>query len=226
MINHIIFDGTSLTQSDLVNDYPHQLVAKLSGAWTHTNVSAGGHTGQQMLADFAAQVAPLYDASKHQAIAFEMGINDLQLGVDKETVKVRYRDYFDRCRALGLAPNRIFIRPLSSRPDFAQFTRATQLEINRWLRLMFPQSCVDHESEPRIFGERAYLDRTYFNADQLHPTAAGDALVAGAMRKKMVVEGFLPNEFSMPVGSRSKAKSMLSDFAIASHWKKPKAVAA
>jgi hypothetical protein len=231
---HIICDGTSLTQGSFLPNpttdcYPTQLGRTIGSAYTITNLGIGGQRGDTMLANFATKVAPLYDATKRQAIIFEMGTNDMAVeGASVDTVLTRYRDYYDRCRAVGWSPTRIFIRPLSPRSsDSLTFTEANRVFINRWLTLNFPHSVVDPASEPRIYGPWVgphFAAGDVWFLDSVHPTVAGTALDAEAIRKKLVREGFLPNEFTAGVGSRARALSDGREATAAVVTKRAKAV--
>jgi hypothetical protein len=199
--NVIIFDGTSMTKGSGApagRSYPEQLGETLGSSWQITNLGVRGQTGAQMLSDFSAQVAPLFNPANHQAIVYEMGVNDLTAGEMTETVKQRIDAYFAACVAAGMPPSRIFILPIGPSYFAGNFKSATRAEINQYLLAQYPRNAIDPEWEPRLFATGANLNTNFF-ADLTHPNEVGCALQAAVVKRKMQEEGFLPSELSVAI---------------------------
>lgn len=182
-INEIVFDGDSLTSGGtwIPKDmtYPNQLMRMCSN-WTALNWSVSGQSGANMLSNFWTHTGKSFNPAKKQAVVFAMGANDLlNEKVSAETMVARHVAYFSNCVAAGYLPQRVFIRPISTRanPGFPEQTRQA---VNATLTTIFPANFLPVESEPRIYGLNAQVNNPNLFADMTHPNAIGAGLEAAA----------------------------------------------
>ena len=189
----VVFDGCSLVDdAGVARDasMPAQVMALLPGGLDMKNLGVGGQTTQMMAADAAAEVDPLFAASRRRNIlvCWE-GTNDLILGsAPPYDARQAYRHLAAYCKARQRAGFRVVICTVLPRGRSAAFYEARNA-LNADLRAhwrSFADALADVGANRTIGADGAETDATYYR-DTVHLTAAGYAIaarvVAGAVER-------------------------------------------
>ena len=180
----VVFDGCSLVDdAGVARDagMPAQVMALLPGGLDMKNLGVGGQTTQMMAADAAAEVDPLFAASRRRNIlvCWE-GTNDLILGTASPyDARQAYRHLAAYCKARQRAGFRVVICTVLPRGRSAAFYEARNA-LNAELRAhwrSFADALADVAANMTIGADGAETDATYYR-DTVHLTAAGYAIVA------------------------------------------------
>jgi|GEM_PF-3121535 len=180
----VVFDGCSLVDDAGVareDGMPAQVMALLPAGLDMKNLGVGGQTTQMMAADAAAEVDPLFAASRRRNIlvCWE-GTNDLILGsAPPYDARQAYRHLAAYCKARQRAGFRVVICSVLPRGRSAAFYEARNA-LNADLRAhwrSFADALADVGANRTIGADGAETDATYYR-DTVHLTAAGYAIVA------------------------------------------------
>jgi len=180
----VVFDGCSLVDDAGVareDGMPAQVMALLPAGLDMKNLGVGGQTTQMMAADAAAEVDPLFAASRRRNIlvCWE-GTNDLILGsAPPYDARQAYRHLAAYCKARQRAGFRVVICTVLPRGRSAAFYEARNA-LNADLRAhwrSFADALADVGANRTIGADGAETDATYYR-DTVHLTAAGYAIVA------------------------------------------------
>jgi len=180
----VVFDGCSLVDDAGVareDGMPAQVMALLPAGLDMKNLGVGGQTTQMMAADAAAEVDPLFAASRRRNIlvCWE-GTNDLILGsAPPYDAQLAYRHLAAYCKARQRAGFRVVICTVLPRGRSAAFYEARNA-LNADLRAhwrSFADALADVGANRTIGADGAETDATYYR-DTVHLTAAGYAIVA------------------------------------------------
>ena len=180
----VVFDGCSLVQDAGVapeDGMPAQVMALLPAGLDMANLGVGGQTTPMMAADAAAEVDPLFAASRRRNIlvCWE-GTNDLILGsAQPYDAQLAYRHLAAYCKARQRAGFRVVICTVVPRGRSAAFYEARNA-LNADLRAhwrSFADALADVGANRTIGADGAETDATYYR-DTVHLTAAGYAIVA------------------------------------------------
>ena len=180
----VVFDGCSLVADAGVataDGMPEQVMSLLPSDLQLRNLGVAGQTTQQMAADAASQVDPLYcKARAENVLVVWEGTNDLIYGVSPRFDSAQaYRHLADYCRARRRAGFTVVICSVLPRAAGADFAAARR-DLNARLRRGWPQfadAIADVGADMTIGPEGAQWDRTYYR-DGVHLTPAGYAIVA------------------------------------------------
>jgi len=181
----VIFDGNSLTVGYVA--FPGMTDAALPqipSLWRGYNFGASGQTIEQMAADAATQIDPLYNAaaSKNVLVAWE-GTNALQTLQNPTTV---YNDTVSYCQARRAAGWQVVIAtilPRTAAGTYANF-EADRQTVNTNIRTnyaAFADALADVGNDATIGVTGASNNVTYYS-DKTHLTTAGYAIVATYMK--------------------------------------------
>jgi hypothetical protein len=158
------------------------MAASLGSAWGFLNYGVNGQTVTQMAADAATQI----DAQRYSRPANILGawggVNDIIAGKSAAALYAEYAAYCEARQAAGwevLAFTQHSWRYLGVDRD-AVIAAFNALVIANWTT--FADGLVDLSAEPNIGPPGSYSNLTYYNADGVHLTAAGDALVAALVK--------------------------------------------
>lgn len=183
LLNLVICDGNSLTLglfSSTGHDYPSVLSNLLGYGWSKFNFGVGGQTTEQMNADAATQVDPLFQSSGRtlQIVVFWEGRNSMVPTGGNETPAQSYSattTYVQGRRAAGF---KVIVCTIidDQGSDDAGFT-ANQIAYNNLAvaNTAGADLIVRLDQDSRLSDA---TNATYFNADKIHLTDAGYAVVA------------------------------------------------
>lgn len=180
----IVCDGNSLTRgygAGGANSYPTQLKALMSTAYTIINRGVDSQTTDQMETDAATQIDYWLDIfpSNSILIAWE-GSNDIQFGASLATAQSRWNTYFASRVSAGWASNgcKLVACTVIPRGDSTAPKNVIRDDFNAWLRTnysTYATHLVDLAADSRL---QDTGNTTYFDADTIHLTTAGYAVVA------------------------------------------------
>lgn len=182
----IVFDGNSMTEAG----YVAYVVEYLGAGYDSLNFGVSGQDTEEMAADAATQIDPLFVAGEVDIlVAWEM-TNDMALyATPGSTALAAFRAYCSARKAAGWT---VVILDILPRNDGTNF-EADRLNINATLRLDFPTPSALGDRVYRASGSTTWADvlvdvasiaelsditdLTYYS-DQVHPTVLGYHLVA------------------------------------------------
>lgn len=180
----IVCDGNSLTRgygAGGSNSYPTQLKELVSTTYTVINRGVDSQTTDQMEADAATQIDSWLDIFPNNSIliAWE-GSNDIQFGASLATAQSRWNTYFSARASAGWASNgcKLVACTVIPRGDSSAPKDAIRDDFNDWLRSNYTDYAthlVDLAADSRL---QDTGNTTYFDADTVHLTTAGYAVVA------------------------------------------------
>lgn len=180
----IVCDGNSLTRgygAGGANSYPTQLKGLVSTAYTVINRGVDSQTTDQMEADAAAQIDYWLDIFQNNSVLIGWeGTNDIQFGASLATTQSRWNTYFSARATAGWASNgcKLVACTVIPRVDSTAPKNAIRDDFNAWLRTnysTYATHLVDLAADSRL---QDTSNTTYFDADGVHLTAAGYAVVA------------------------------------------------
>jgi len=177
---NLICDGNSLTfgtGSTAGNDYPSQLRTLLGSGYWVTNVGVGGKTTAQMISGGAATVDTRQDSwnPRNWLIAWE-GTNQLPVSTAEESYDLLVQ-YCQERRAAGA--NKIIVGTMLPADGRSEVERQEYNDLIRTNWDSFADAFADVGDDPTIGQTGDNLNLTYYNADKVHMTDAGYAVVAG-----------------------------------------------
>jgi lysophospholipase L1-like esterase len=185
----LIADGDSLTAGFGVGaglDYVSQLQNRAGGRWaSFVNLGVSAQTLSDMLADAVSDVDAKLDGSKSRNLVVCWGgTNDMFFGASGATAYGRLVSYCTGRRAAGFKVVVLTALPRNDAGVPADFAtqRATFNTSIRSNWATFADALADIAADSRIGDDGDYADATYYNADQVHLTAARYALVAVLVR--------------------------------------------
>ncbi len=177
---NVVCDGDSRTSGDGGGTpYPTQLDTLLGAGWDVTNVGVGGQTAGEMVIDADATLdVALYSATASTNAVVEWGgTNDLYFGMSAAQTFNRIRDYVLRRLANGW--QKVYVLTVVKRNDAGT---PAGYETARGLLNTSLATLASSRIEIVDVGAHASLQDTtnpvFFNADQVHLTTAGYAVVA------------------------------------------------
>lgn len=177
--NLVVFDGDSITTGLGVaagSDFPSQTVPLLTEPdWLKVNVAAGGRTVATMVSQAARIVDSAYDAQYTNKIVCEQGgINDVFGGASAATVYSNLLTYWAARQAKGYKVVACTVLPASTVTGGAETART---DLNTSIRgdATKYDALADIANDARL---QNTANTTYFQADGVHPTAAGAAVIA------------------------------------------------
>lgn len=179
---NVVFDGNSLTVGTGVSageTYPEQFAQFFLGKSTVTNLGVSSQTTQDMLADVASQVQPLYNGAKFDNVAVVWeGTNDLYFGATAAQAYANLVSYCQAVRSYGFKAIILTITPRSNGSTPASFESDRQT-VNASIRTnweSFADGIVDVGADVAIGPDDAELNTTYYG-DLVHMTVHGYARV-------------------------------------------------
>lgn len=183
----VVFDGDSLTLGYAVDDdsYPAQVARAFCERGVRvTNVAVSGQTLEEMAADAAAEVDPLYDATLALNVVCAWGgINDHHAQVPAATVYRRLATYCQARRAAGWRVVVLTCLPASGAVGGAPW-EADRQWLNTTIRASwatFADAVADVAADARIGSAGAETNALYYLNDRLHLTGAGYGVVASVV---------------------------------------------
>ena len=179
MVN-LICDGNSLTAgagSTTGNDYPSQLRTLLGSGYWVTNVGVGGKNTAQMISGGAESVDSRQDFwnPRNWLIAWE-GTNELGISTAEGAYDLLVQ-YCQERRAAGA--NKIIVGTMLPADGRSEVERQEYNDLIRTNWDSFADAFADVGDDPTIGQTGDNLNLTYYNADKVHMTDAGYAIVAG-----------------------------------------------
>lgn len=184
-LDRVICDGDSITFGTgltVATSYPSVLSAALDDGYVVTNFGVPSQTVADMSSDFATQIAPLSGNVWQRKILVAFGgSNDISIGgASAATLISRIQSYCNTATAAGYTVILCTILPRSNAATPASF-EADRQTVNTWIRanyLTIAHGLADLAADSRIGDAGDELDTTYYQADRVHPTAAGAAIIA------------------------------------------------
>lgn len=189
----VIFDGDSQTADP--DGYPSMVLPYFTAAPTIVNVAVGGQDMTAINADAAAQVDAMYSAGYRRPVVVMMGgINNMYTdGSPSGTTWVygQIRTYCLARRATGFKVVCATLTPATK--DSGQYVvyagyETERQSLNRQLRAgwqSFADALVDIGGDPRT-GTPAATYTAYYNADRLHLSTAGKAVMAELVARSLL----------------------------------------
>lgn len=181
----VVFDGDSQTfavhstdQGGSAYGWTEQIQPMLSKPIRAYNYGISGQTMQTMAANYAANIAPLYDSTANSNTLFIFGgANDLA-GRYPSLVLADMESEIAAAKATGF---KVIACTLPYWP-FSEFpTEATQADVdgyNASIRLLDVDGIADFNNAPIIGKDQSWTNTVYFNTDHEHYTGAGQAILA------------------------------------------------
>ncbi len=187
MATRLVCDGDSLTVGIASTPYPTQIAALLGGTWNVSNTGISAQTLQDMI-DSASDVDSLYSGSNtaNWVICFG-GTNDIYFGATADTAISRMTTYVTARKSAGFSVAVCTILPRNDFPGTSTLPddKKTNHELrrqafNNTLRstLAGADRLIDFASDTRIGDNGDENNTTYYGSDLVHPTTAGNALLA------------------------------------------------
>jgi len=183
----VVCDGNSLTSGVGGTAYPTQLDTLLGAGWTVSNQGVGGQYMGDMLTD-RSRTLNIVDAqwsasaSRNICVYFE-GANEVNLGAGSGSQAFqRHKDYGLRRRYKGWEVLVCTIPPSGT----SNATQETERQaLNTLLRANwadFADGLVDLAADPVFDAQADASNGTYYDADTIHLTTAGYAVIAGLVK--------------------------------------------
>jgi lysophospholipase L1-like esterase len=165
----VVFDGDSITQGVATNtaSFPSQFSANTGISTTNDGLS--GDTLATMVSQYAARIAPLYNASTKNTLFMLGGTNDL--GNDGKTdtdLKTSVQSYASQARATGYK-SVIGTIPPRSDSGWTGTMEGYRIAYNSWL-LSNWRSFADGIVDIAAIPEAQDTTSTLYYQDKLHPT--------------------------------------------------------
>jgi lysophospholipase L1-like esterase len=185
----VICDGDSITLGavGLVANsrYPNQMDSLSSEALALRNMGRSGLATATILADAPTRIDPLFDAIYVRRIAVVMmGVNDLRNGgFSTASIIANISAYCTARRAAGFKVIVCTITPATDAGTAGSFA-ADRATVNASIRTNYPtyaDGIADVGGDATIGGDSAPNNATYYG-DKLHPTAAGNAIIASIIK--------------------------------------------
>jgi hypothetical protein len=184
-VGGFVCDGDSLTRGaaqdgNPVTPYPTQL-AGLTGK-SVINLGIDGQSIATMDANYAANVAPRFNASTANVLILEGGANDIVGNVTASQIDASVRSYCAKARATGYKVYLLTMPPFPQGGIIGGAPSPTIAAVNADRRANWAQYC---DGLVDIAANSAFSDdtnRTYFQADQTHWTTAADTVVANMVK--------------------------------------------
>lgn len=185
---YIVAEGDSLTAGyDSVANYPKYLIASYidNRMVSFQNWGTPGETVVTMAGEAATQIDPEYDARKGKnVLCFWAGTNDMSGGsADGPTTYANYVSYCQARQAVGFT---VIAFTVMNRGDAVQPTFTSGQPIfNADVRASwrtFASALVDVQAQPNL---QDPTNTTYFQADKIHLTATGFAIVAALIKAQL-----------------------------------------
>jgi acyl-CoA thioesterase-1 len=170
----IVFLGTSLTAGHGLGHsslaYPALIQARLDSAGRRFRVINAGVSGESS-AGAAERIDWLISRDRVAILVIETGANDGLRGQDPDSVKARIQQIIDQARR-ATPPPRIVIAGMEALPNLGAEYRSR-------FRAIYPALARDNDAEliPFILEGVAGVD-SLNQEDRIHPTAAGQRLIA------------------------------------------------
>lgn len=186
----VVLDGNSLFLGDNGESPDVRLRTSLTRKWKlGGNFAVGGKSTLDMAADAAAQVDVIYDAAGlilNVLVAWE-GTNQMYYGASGSTAIADYKAYCAARKAAGWYTVAVTVLPREAiNTVFAARRAIFNAEILNPANIgVCWDAVVDTTADSRLEDPS---DTTYFNADQIHPKAAGSRIVGeliGALLKPL-----------------------------------------
>ncbi len=172
-----------MTQGSLTTSpYPDQLAALLGGTYTVYNVGRGGIALTTMVGDFAARMAPLFNAAYTRCVIvmFETR-GQASNGDTAAQILQSHADYVTLAKAAGFRVIVCTAPPCGAgNPGAAAHAAATLLIRSQALTTIGAHGFVDLDACPEFTpaGNATY----YMPSDSVHPNNAGNAVMAVTVR--------------------------------------------
>lgn len=175
--------------------WPDFLARRLhaSSAGTVKGVANAGISGNQVLADGAAQSAlkrldrdVLSLPGVRTVVLFE-GVNDIKShsGVTAASLTAGYREIIDRSHAAGLCVVGATVMPFKGWSEWDAEGEAVRTEVNEWIRTSGAvDAVVDFDKVVRSPYDAERILPTFDNGDHLHPNDKGMQAMADAVALK------------------------------------------
>jgi lysophospholipase L1-like esterase len=174
----VVFDGDSITdpaQLDAETMYPWLALSQLSPVRQGRNYAIV-NSRVANLTSRAATVDANYNSSRSKNILFVfVGSNDqTEAGATANSVYTNLKTYCLARRAVGWT---VVVATILPRTDVSNVTRNA---LNTLIRndTSFYSALADFGADATMGCDNCYSNLTYFNADGIHPIAAGHAIIA------------------------------------------------
>lgn len=182
----IACDGDSLTRGygvSAAQAYPAVMQGSLGTNYDVRNFGVDSQTLATMITTAAAQIDTPFGAvlgSKKNGVVCFAGTNDLYFGASAATTITRFQTYCAARRSAGLKV--IACTIIDHAEPSGSWTAADALTVNNSIRAnyaTYADVLCDLAADSRLAN---HADTTYFNADGVHLTAAGYAVVASLVQ--------------------------------------------
>jgi trimeric autotransporter adhesin len=171
--------GDSITQgAGASTPWPSLLALTNQPRYTTTNWGVSGALLQSITGSEPSRVGQRCLATSGPSIAIVFaGMNDLHSGL---TVSATIASMAGEIQTLKLAGCRVFVGTMLSRAGVDAQKDAYDAMILGQAKADGADGVIDFAANPLLGADGAYKNTTYFNADQIHPTQAGQQLLANA----------------------------------------------
>lgn len=175
--------------------WPDFLARRLhdSSAGTVKGVANAGISGNQVLADGAAQSAlkrlerDVLSLPGVRTVFLIEGVNDIKShsGVTAASLTAGYREIIDRSHAAGLCVVGATVMPFKGWSEWDPAGEAVRVEVNEWIRTSGAvDAVVDFDKVVRSPYDAQRLLPTFDNGDHLHPNDKGMQAMADSVALK------------------------------------------
>lgn len=182
----LVADGDSIASGYLATTGFVERFGALAG-WPVQNLAVAGETIVHLDATFGSRgVAALYDQSTATTLLIWAGINDILGGASVATVQAALTSYCAKARAAGY---RVITATALPDATLATGQESSRQALNTWLRANWASICdglMDAAAIPQL--SSTPVVGTWWN-DSAHPSDAGHALLAEALRPVAAVPG-------------------------------------
>lgn len=180
----ILADGDSITANHgltVAQGYPTQALTAFSPANFLSIAAVDGYTSQDIINHLGTVTTTLNSwSSPNKVYTLMIGTNDINTGVSTATTYANIQSICSSVTATGAKMVALTVLPATLANNFETNRQALNTLIRNGGACSYIIADVGNDATIGQAGQQT--NTTYYQGDQVHPTAAGDTIIAGYYR--------------------------------------------